>query len=153
MVDYHFTDFLGVFGRANVMFSSRDPDGDLLASFTSTRTAIGVGFSVRWGRFRPFLGTGLEINFVGTVSASDSYWCKVSGGQPHFFDTGQECFTSDVSTQAPVTLVGPYLMPGVSVDIIGPLGVYLLGSFAFYINSSSKLDFPVGGEIGLEYRF
>ncbi len=45
------------------------------------------------------------------------------------------------------------MMPGLSIDIVPPFAAYLLGSFAFYVNSDRALDFPMGGEIGLEYRF
>jgi hypothetical protein len=152
--DYHLTDNLGFFGRANIQFGGRDPNGDLLSGFTSTRTALGVALSYRFGLLRLFLGTGLEVNFVSSFTATDDFWCKVTGGRFETFGVGQDCLPSDVTHQAAVTLLGPYLMPGASFDLAPPFGLYLLGSFAFYVSSTSAhIDFPIGGEAGIEYRF
>lgn len=153
-LDLHLSDNLGIFGRANVMFSGRDPEGDLLSRFTSTRLSGGLALSARMDWFRPFLGLGFELNVVGHITASDNFWCKVSGGSPTTFGPGRACLPGDLQEQSTSVLFGPYLMPGFSIDIVSPFALYLLGSFAFYISdASTNLDFPLVGEAGIEYRF
>jgi hypothetical protein len=153
-VDHHLSDYLGLFGRANVMFSGRDSEGDLLSRFTSTRLSGGMLLSARLDWLRPFLGLGFELNVVGGFTASDNFWCKVTRGDTRSFGAGRACLPGDVQEQGPRVLLGPALMPGVSFDVLGPFAIYALGSFAFYISDAkTNIDFPVVGEAGIEYRF
>jgi TolB-like protein len=153
-LDYHFTEHLGVFGRTSVIFGDRDPDGNLLNGFTSFRSAVGIEFSVRvWDTLRLFLGLGLEVNRVGGFTETDEFWCKVTGGTRFSFGPGRQCLSSDVTLQQPAVLVGPYLMPGATLELFEDFAGYFQGGFAFYLSDFSNVDFPLGGEVGIEYRF
>jgi len=154
LFDYHVSENFGVFGRSSVLFGERDADGDLLGGFTSIRTSGGVILSIRFSRLRIWLGTGIEFNHIGGFKATDDFWCKVSGGSVATYGTGRDCRSAEIAEVAPRNLFGPYLMPGLSVDIVRPFGFYVQGNFGFYLtNSVADIDFPLSGEGGIEYRF
>jgi tetratricopeptide (TPR) repeat protein len=150
---YQLTENLGVFGRAAVLFGSRDASGDLLEPITSVRSAAGMLFSLRVDWFRPWLGTGVEVNWLGAYRATDEFWCKVSDGLSAEFGAGQACRASDVTREAASVQVGAYLMPGLSFGLTPAFSLYLNGNFGFYLTDSGTVDFPLAGESGIEYRF
>ena len=148
MLDYHFTEYFAVVGRANMLFGSRDPDGNLLSGFNSIRSALGVAFSLRFGFLRLSLATGIELNRVGGFEATNEFWCKVSDGERATFGS-EDCLSGEITRQDPAFLVGPFIMPGLSFEIFNPFSLYLNGTFAFYVSDfSSHVDFPLGGEVG-----
>jgi len=154
MLDYHFTENLGVYARSAVLFGSRDADGDLLDGFTSVRSSLGLMLSARYRWLRTWLGTGIEINRVGGFDATENFWCKVTGGRVLSFDgLGARCRPGDINSVDARTLMGAFLMPGLSFDIAPPFGLYLNGNFGFYLSDSAHVDFPLSGEAGIEYRF
>ena len=57
------------------------------------------------------------------------------------------------SRGTPVVAIESGAVYRLSTSSLGGISVYLIGSFAFYVNSEDALDFPMGGEIGLQYRF
>ena len=152
-LDYHFTDNFAVLARATMLFGSRDPAGNLLDGFNSIRSALGVAFSFRFGLLRLSLATGIELNRVSGFEATDEFWCKVSDGELGTFGSS-DCIDEELSTQPPGLLVGPFIMPGFSFEIFSPFSLFLNGTFAFYLSDSdTEIDFPLGGEVGIEYRF
>lgn len=154
LFDYHVAENFGVFARSSVLFGERDADGDLLGGFTSIRTSAGVILSIRFSRLRIWLGTGAEFNHISGFTATEDFWCKVSGGSVATYGTVGDCRSSETGEVAPRNLFGPYLMPGLSVDIVRPFGFYVQGNFGFYLtDSAADIDFPLSGEGGIEYRF
>lgn len=152
-LDYQVTENFGAFARTSILFGDRDPAGDLIDGFDSVRTSLGIVLSIRFRWLRFWLGTGLEYNRVGSYRATEEFWCKVSGGAPANFDEERDCRPAEVDSVPSSNLFGPYLMPGVSIELITPFSLYVNGNFGFYISDSADVDFPLSGEGGIEYRF
>jgi hypothetical protein len=126
----------------------------LLEGFSSFRTALGGAFSLRFGWLRLFLGLGAEFNRVEGFRATNDFWCKVTGGDFGRFGTDQDCLPNiEVTAQEARVLIGPFVMPGGAVDVVGPFAGYFLVNFAFYVTETADLDFPIAAEAGIEYRF
>jgi hypothetical protein len=154
MLDYMITDNLGLFGRSSLLFGSRDPDGTLVTGFNSIRSAAGMLLSHRSSRVRLWLGLGIEYNRTGSIQATDEFWCRVSGGDAAIYDTGKDCQNWEVISVEPQNLVGPFVMPGMSVTVAEPFGFYISGNFAFYLTQPAvDIGFPMSAETGIEYGF
>lgn len=145
---------VGMFGRFSQSVARRDPRGELVARVDSTRVALGVLASARRGRVRGFLEGGLDLTRIGPVSATTSFWCKVSEGEAVSFDETRECVEDDV-VELDARLHG-------GIELGAGFGVRLGGRFWFETRSrmslyvapfeGRSLDTPVGLDFGLSYR-
>lgn len=150
-----FTDAVGVWATTNLLFSTIDPNGDLLRRIDTTRFAFGVHVAGRRQRYRVVLGGGVEVARIGSIAATTSYWCKVSEGEPVVFDSERECDESDVVNTPARVQGGLHLYLTNSVLIAGPIWADLnLGSSLYLAPFEDRsVDFPLQADIGFSYRF
>ena len=147
---YLLTDNFALVSRVNFLTAGDDPSREQLTDFTTIRLSLGGGFSFRLagGWVRPYLNiTGEAANF-GRFERTTSFFCKVN-------PDSSECETDDIVSEAPGWLYGAATRAGVSMKLYRDLYVTVGGGLSFYFipRDLPALNFPLGFDSGLEYRF
>ena len=135
--------------RVNFLTTGDDTSGEQLTEFTSVRTFAGAGFSLRFfGWLRPFVNFAMEASNIGDFERTTSFFCKVNKDSP-------DCKSSDIISESPGWLLGANTHMGVSTRVYKELHVVASGgvSFYFFPRSEPAINFPLGFDLGLEYRF
>lgn len=138
------------FGRVSMYTSIADSYGDLLHTFNSLRLVGGLGFTLRSGPWRFFLRPGMDVHLFGDFVATTDPQCKLFGLSHPRCDPGT---VSDLQQRI---LVGTNLSLGGAVHIGRNFYVSVQGSGSIYflpLGGTEKLNYPVGGDIGLGYAF
>lgn len=147
---YLLTDNFALVARVNFLTAGDDPSGEQLTDFTTVRLSLGGGFSFRLanGYVRPYLNiTGEAANF-GRFERTTSFFCKVN-------PEGSPCDPDDIVSEAPGWLYGAATRAGVSFKLYRGLHATVGGGLSFYFipRDLPALNFPLGFDSGLEYRF
>ncbi len=146
---YLVSDNFALFGRLHLLTSGSDEAQSLLNEFSSVRLFGGGAFTVRpWRWVRPFARFAVEGLRVGEFRRTDSFFCKVN-------PSAQNCDPDDIRTQEAGWFAGLNAGLGTSVRVYQDLALFAAGDFSFYFFPSSQpeLNYPVGFDVGLEYRF
>lgn len=149
-------DTFGLFGSVTQWGSRSDANGELLGSVDSTRVLAGGLAGARFRRARAYAEMGLDVTRIGRVSATDSFWCKVSEGEPFAFDEDRECRASDIVATRPGAQVGLHVGLGGDVQISGPFWLHLLAGATLYVapfDQERALNGPIWLDVGGQYRF
>ena len=141
---------LGWFARVNMFTSLSDPYRDLLHAFNSVRVIAGVSFALTWPTFRLWARPGVDVHTFGRFIATVDPNCKLFGEKHRL------CDASTVSTLDQSVLAGFHLALGGDVNLGRRFFVTARISGTAYIlplSSVSDLNYPLGVEAGLGYRF
>lgn len=148
---YMFTDYLSAAVRFAVAVSGEDRKRDLQASFNTFRVDLTLGLSVPLRWVRPVLELGIEVAKPTPFWTTRDIDCKTHGRN----DLG--CHPSEVLDYDVELLGGLYASLGANVNLgLEPLYLTALTHFAFYVvplEGGKELNFPVGFDLGLQYRF
>ena len=109
--------------------------------------AAGVAEGEHWAP--PQLVTIVQDGQIqGEFEITENFFCKVNINAP-------DCQAGDISVQDPGWLFGVNSQVGAGVKLYRELYLLVAGSFSFVVFPLSEppLDFPVGFDVGLEYRF
>jgi tetratricopeptide (TPR) repeat protein len=147
---YLLTDNFAMVARVNFLTAGDDTSGEQLTDFTTIRLSLGGGFSFRLagGWVRPYLNiTGEAANF-GRFERTTSFFCKVN-------PESSECDQDDIVSEASGWLYGVATRAGVSFKLYRDLYATVGGGLSFYFipRDLPALNFPLGFDSGLEYRF
>ncbi len=146
---YMATEHFFVTGYFGLAFSGNDREGDLLATFNTFRGALSVGVSMDFDWIRPFFSSGLEVASTTGFSVTHATVCKTYGVND------RECPPSAVQGYAPASSVGLSSSLGVNVGL-DPVFFVAGATFSFSVfplDSGTALNFPVGFDVGVQYRF
>ncbi|MCO4760894.1 MAG: hypothetical protein KC502_05280 [Myxococcales bacterium] len=138
------------FARVNMFTSLSDPNRDLLHAFNSVRLLAGVSFVLKRGAFRFWLRPGFDLHAFGKFFASIDPDCKLFGESHHLCDAGT------VRTLQQDLLMGFHLAAGTHVALGRRFFVstHVSGSaYIFPLSNTDDLNFPIGVQAGLGYRF
>lgn len=133
----------------------RDADGELLRPLESTRGVVGVTAGGRaGGRVRAFAVGGLDFTRLGRFRATDSFWCKVSEGDPFEFDDERRCREADMVDEDPQLQFGLSFGVGVDVNLSGPFWLHLQGNTSIYSVpiEDRRVNFPLWFDLGFTYE-
>lgn len=152
---FYFTENVGLSLVAQLAFSNRDADGDLLDTVQTSSISLSPSFQFVRDRYRIFLEAGPQLTRVSRVRATRSYWCKVSGGEPFQFDDERACLAEDITEQGARAQFAMSFRLGFALRIAGPLWAHINASSALYLLpfEGRAVDFPVGGSAGLMFQF
>lgn len=151
-----FTREFGLLAETAVEIVQQDSGGDLLRRVDTFRTALAARLGGSIGRTRLHMDLGTELIYVGRVTATRNFWCKVSGGRPQSFDADRECRPEALIATPPQVAAGPTFALG---------GAHHLGdrfwltfrtrtsAYIFPFARDRSLDLPLGGELGLAVQF
>lgn len=146
----------GLLAETAVEIVQQDTGGDLLRRVDTFRTALAARLGGTLGRTRLHIDLGTELIYVGRVTATRNFWCKVSGGRPQTFDADRECLPEALTSTPPQVAAGPTFALG---------GAHHLGdrfwltfrtrtsAYIFPFTRDRSLDLPLGGELGLAVQF
>jgi len=150
-----FTDNVGLWTEIDVLFSTSDPDGDLVQRVQNVRGTLGATLGARFDGWRVYGATGLEVGRIGRVQATTSFWCKVSEGEVERFDDERACEPGDVVDEPPTTTVGVELRVGAARRIAAAVWLDLGVSTTLLVApvDDRVFDFPVGLDLGIAWRF
>ena len=138
------------FARINMFTSLADPYRDLLHAFNSVRLLAGVGFAVQWRYVRLWARPGIDLHTFGRFIVTDDPNCKLFG------ESHRLCDASTVRTLEQGVLAGFHLAIGGDVALGRRFFVTARLSGTAYIlplSSADELNYPLGAEAGLGYRF
>jgi len=148
-VTYMFTDNLSVAGRFGLAFSGGDKESDLRSTFNTFRGNISLGVSADFEWIRPYFYSGIEVAQPTAFIVTNNQTCKI-------FDVDDEfCPPGAVHSFDIDALTGLSAAAGFAIGI-DPVFVTTEASFAFYVlptDIGKDLNFPIGFDLGLEYRF
>jgi len=149
--EYQFLRGLGVFGQINLFTSTQDPDRDLLDSFTSVRTTLGLSYAFRGQWWRVYVRFGFDVQFLGSYVTTTDPWCKFAG-QADSRCTESE-FTDLGSGKITMGIHGGF---GVQFFVTRNIYLTVRASTSAYIvplNENTVVNFPVTSELALGYSF
>lgn len=138
------------FVRGNMFTSLSDPYRDLLQAFNSVRVLVGVGFALQWRYIRLWARPGIDVHAFGRFIATTDPNCKLFGEEHRL------CDAETVSSLNQDYLAGFHLALGGDVALGRRFFVTARVSGTAYIlplSSADDLNYPVGLEAGLGYRF
>lgn len=149
--EYQFLRGLGVFGQVNLFTSTKDPDRDLLDSFTSVRTTLGLSYAFRGQWWRVYVRFGFDVQFLGSYVTTTDPWCKFAGQadsrclESEFTDLGSGKITMGVHG-------------GFGVQFFVSQHIYLTvristSAYIVPLNENTVVNFPVTSELALGYSF
>lgn len=133
----------------------RDPDGELLRALETTRGTLGVVAGGRASRgLRVLALAGLDVTRIGRLRATDSFWCKVSEGEPFEFDDVRRCEESDLFDEDPQVQLGLTFGLGTDLNLSGPFWLHLQANTSIYSVplEDRRVNFPLSLDIGLTYE-
>ena len=145
----------GLYAGGRFVFGRRDTDGDLLDRVDMARTEFGASFAVRNRRFRLYGNVGVDVAFVGAVTATEDFWCKVTGGEVRAIDSSRACREGSITKTAAQAQAGLGWTVGGQVLLGGPFWASLDANTVIYMLPFGErpFDLPVGGSLQLGYRF
>lgn len=152
---FYFTENVGLSLVAQLAFSNRDADGDLLDTVQTSSISLSPSFQFAREGYRIFLEAGPQLTRVSRVRATRSYWCKVSGGEPFQFDDERVCLPEDITEQGARAQFALSFRIGFALRVAGPLWAHINASSALYLLpfEGRAVDFPIGGSAGLMFQF
>ncbi|MFT5430476.1 MAG: hypothetical protein ACI9OJ_001150 [Myxococcota bacterium] len=147
--EYQFLRGLGAFIQVNMFSSTRDPDRDLLDSFTAIRTIAGVSYAFRGNWWRLYVRAGFDVQFLGSYATTTDPWCKFAG-------RGDARCTGGVTDLGNDVTMGFHGAFGVQFFI--NQNVYLsvrvsASSYIVPLDATIEVNFPVTSELSLGYSF
>jgi hypothetical protein len=149
-VAYLLTDKFALVSRVNVLTVGDDPSGEQLTDFSTVRLSLGGGFSYPlWnGWVRPYLYLSGEAANFGRFERTTDFFCKVN-------KNARVCDEDDIISEAPGWLYGASARAGLSVRLYQAFHATISTGFSFYFipRDLPALNFPLGLDTGLEYRF
>ncbi len=143
------SDNFALVGKFTILDGGNDSDESLIKSPLSVRLFGGAGFSLKplsWLRLHTnFM---LEGTFVSEIQRTNDFFCKVDRGS-------SKCNEDNILSQAPAWYAGIHAEIGASLKIYKELYAYGAGGFSFYALplEEREVNYPINGDIGLEYRF
>ena len=145
----------GLYAGGRFVFGRRDTDGDLLDRVDMARTDFGATFAIRNRRFRLYGNVGVDVAFVGAVTATEDFWCKVTGGEVRAIDAGRGCREGSITKTAAQAQAGLGWTVGGQVLLGGPFWASIDANTAIYMLpfGDRPFDIPIGGSLQLGYRF
>ena len=154
-VSHMLSENAGLYAGGRFVFGRRDTDGDLLDRVDIARTDFGATFAIRNRRFRAYGSMGIDVAFVGAVTATEDFWCKVTGGEVRAIDSSRACRGNDITRTAAQAQAGLGWTIGGQVLLGGPFWASLDANTAIYMLPFGErpFDIPIGGSLQLGYRF
>jgi len=154
-VSHMLSENAGLYAGGRFVFGRRDTDGDLLDRVDMARTDFGATFAIRNRRFRLYGNVGVDVAFVGAVTATEDFWCKVTGGEVRAIDAGRGCREGSITKTAAQAQAGLGWTVGGQVLLGGPFWASLDANTAIYMLPFGErpFDIPMGGSLQLGYRF
>jgi hypothetical protein len=154
-VSHMLSENAGLYAGGRFVFGRRDTDGDLLERVDIARTDFGATFAIRNRRFRAYGSMGIDVAFVGAVTATEDFWCKVTGGEVQAIDSSRACNGNAITRTAAQAQAGVGWTVGGQVLLGGPFWASLDANTAIYMLPFGErpFDIPMGGSLQLGYRF
>jgi hypothetical protein len=154
-VSHMLSENAGLYAGGRFVFGRRDTDGDLLDRVDIARTDFGATFAIRNRRFRAYGSMGFDVAFVGAVTATEDFWCKVTGGEVRAIDSSRACNGNAITRTAAQAQAGVGWTVGGQVLLGGPFWASLDANTAIYMLPFGErpFDIPMGGSLQLGYRF
>lgn len=154
-VSHMLSENAGLYAGGRFVFGRRDTDGDLLDRVDMARTDFGATFAIRNRRFRLYGNVGVDVAFVGAVTATEDFWCKVTGGEVRTIDAGRACRAGSITKTAAQAQAGLGWTIGGQVLLGGPFWASLDANTVIYMLPFGErpFDIPMGGSLQLGYRF
>ena len=137
----------GVYSQLYVQSSTRDKDRDLLTQYTSVRVQTGVSYGFRRGWWRVFLRAGIEGHVFGDFQTTTHPQCKFFGDE--HCDGKVEDFAQEF-VMGPTTALGGNLFITSNLHVTGRVTITY---FTFPFDKSTKVNYPLGGELGIGFSF
>lgn len=152
---HYVTPVVGFFADIQAAFSSRDPDGVLLSPIQLQALSAGLTLQYRRDRFRLHMDVGLLAARRSEIVATDSFWCRVSGGADSQFGAGRSCDAGDVFRQRSSGLFGLQFRGGLGVRLVGPIWLQTaIIAHVYGIPFGHRgVDRPVGAQVGFAYEY
>jgi len=148
------TDYFSTAARFSLAFSGEDRAQDLQTTFNTFRASLLVGLSAPFEWVRPFLYAGIELAKPTSFETTTNPKCKVEAWRN---DATGDCSPGDISTHEVDLLVGLQASAGATINVgIAPIFLTAAANFAFYVipvEGGKAVNFPIGFDLGLEYRF
>ena len=149
--EYQFLRGLGVFAQVNLFTSTLDADRDLLDSFTSVRTSLGLSYAFRGHWWRVYVRFGFDVHFLGSYVTTTDPWCKFTGkGDTRCADSN---FTDLGTGEVTMGIHGAF---GVQFFVSKHIYLAIRTSTSAYIvplSENTVVNFPFNGEFALGYSF
>ncbi len=145
--EWRITGGLGMYGQFYVQSSTRSPDRDLLRQYTSVRLQTGLSYAIRRNWWRAFLRVGIEGHVFGDFQTTTNAKCKFFGGA--HCDGKVEDLAQDF-VMGPTTALGGSLFFTSDLHLTGRVTITY---FTFPLDKATKVNFPLGGELGIGYSF
>lgn len=145
-------DIVGGFSLATTM---GDAYGDMINGFTSYRLSVGVSYYYKWSWGDVFITPGLSIGYLSGYTITTNANCKFLGPngpgcQPNAFSKGGDALTFALSSKIGVRF-------RLAESLYFTLAFEVSGFFAEIPfsghHSMTDLNFPIGSEAGLSYKF
>lgn len=154
-VSHMFSENAGLYAGGRFVFGRRDTDGDLLDRVDMARSDVGATFAIRNRRFRLYGNVGIDVAFVGAVTATEDFWCKVTGGEVREIDSSRACREGSITQTPAQAQAGLGWTVGGQVLLGGPFWASLDANSVIYMLpfDARPFDLPVGGSLQLGYRF
>jgi|GEM_PF-5208549 len=145
--EWRITGGLGMYGQFYVQSSTRSPDRDLLTQYTSVRLQTGLSYAIRRNWWRAFLRVGIEGHVFGDFQTTTNAKCKFFGAA--HCDGKVEDLVQDF-VMGPTTALGGSLFFTSDLHLTGRVTITY---FTFPFDRATKVNFPLGGELGIGYSF
>jgi hypothetical protein len=152
---WFFNEYAGLSAGGQFVFGRRDPDGDLLRRVDTARADVSAAFQLRWSRVRVHGTFGVNAAFLGSVEATEDFWCKVTGGEARMLDPSRRCPGSAITGTPAQSQLGLSWTAFVGARLFGPFWLDIGGDFTAYMLPFEErpFDLPVGVVTALTYRF
>jgi hypothetical protein len=143
---WRLTNEFGLVGRAQVLIAQRDRNGLLITEdFSTLRAFVGGELSLT---FLDALNVGLQISGDLTRISEFEVWptpgCAANPSDP---------ICQRLVLGGAGILFGLNARPVASYNVYQTLSVVLSGSVSYFFIGEDGLNFPVSGELGVQYRF
>lgn len=150
------TEDLSLTAGTGFSFGLPDSDGVLIRRLDTLRFSLGLAYVFRWRRSRVHFGVSQELTRVSRVMATREFWCRVTEGEPVSFDDFRACTPDDIEERPGRWQMGAVLEPAYAWSFAGRFTLHAqlrMGVYLVPLDIDLPVDYPLGAEIGVGYRF